>query len=292
MRLPIEDDWRPQLSDTREEGDEYEAHVQVLAERLHEANRAAGQQSKQSHETAKQYYDRKARLEQFRRGDLVYVYDPVRKRGKARKFSYQYKGPYEIEEKISPLIYKVRLEDGTSAILHINRLKKAEQAGSTKTPPLNGSPNKSTKSGRTRKLAPKGSDDVETKKPTAENPARPQLVDVDSNTSDCSDEEITSPSRISSTDPEWPSGSSYLRKNLRGTDTDDNVAYRLRSRLVSSSERETEADKEQVEVSSNGNEQILENTREDTLPGRNKPVANHSYNLRSRVESTGNSTQK
>jgi len=278
------------LSDTREEGDEYEAHVQVLAERLHEANRAAGQQSKQSHETAKRYYDRKARLEQFRKGDLAYVYDPVHKRGKARKFSYQYKGPYEIEEKISPLIYKVRLEDGTSAILHINRLKKAEQAGSTKTPPLNGSPNKRMKSGRTRKLAPKENNDVETKKPTAENPARPQLVDVDSNTSDCSDEEITSPSRISSTDSEWTPGSVYLRKNLRDTDTDDNVAYRLRSRLVSRSERETEADKEQVEMSSNGNERMLENTQNNTSPGKNKLVANHSYNLRSRIESTGNST--
>jgi hypothetical protein len=28
-------------------------HVKMLAERLHEANKAAGQQSKQSHETAK-----------------------------------------------------------------------------------------------------------------------------------------------------------------------------------------------------------------------------------------------
>jgi hypothetical protein len=97
--------------------------VRALAERLHEARKVAGQQSKQSHDVAKRYYDRKTKLEQFKKGDFVYVHDPVYKRGKARKFSYQYKGPYEVEKKISPLIYKVRLADGTSVILHINRMK-------------------------------------------------------------------------------------------------------------------------------------------------------------------------
>ena len=99
MRLPIEEDWKPQLINKKAQENEYEKHVKVLAERLHEANKAAGQQSKQSHETAKRYYDRKTNLEQFKKGDLVYVHDPIHKRGKARKFSYQYKGPYEIEEK-------------------------------------------------------------------------------------------------------------------------------------------------------------------------------------------------
>ena len=55
----------------------------------------------------------------------MYVHDPTYKRGKAKKFSYQYKGPFEVEQKISPLIYKVRKADGTSAVLHTNRLKRA-----------------------------------------------------------------------------------------------------------------------------------------------------------------------
>jgi len=105
MRLPIEEDWKHQLTNKNAEENEYEKHVKVLAQRLHEANKAAGQQSKQSHETAKRYYDRKTKLEQFKKGDFVYVHDPIHKRGKARKFSYQYKGPYEIEEKISPLTH-------------------------------------------------------------------------------------------------------------------------------------------------------------------------------------------
>jgi transposase InsO family protein len=123
MRLPIEEDWKPRLRNKSAEGSEYEALVRVLAERLHEAKKVAGQQSKQSHDIAKRFDDRKTKLEQFRKGDFVYVHDPIYKHGKARKFSYQYKGLYEIKEKISPLIYKVRLADGTSVIQHINRMK-------------------------------------------------------------------------------------------------------------------------------------------------------------------------
>lgn len=55
----------------------------------------------------------------------MYLYAPTHKRGKAKKFSYQYKGPFEIEQKISPLIYKVWMTDVSSTIVHINRLKRA-----------------------------------------------------------------------------------------------------------------------------------------------------------------------
>jgi hypothetical protein len=64
MRLPIED-WKPQVS-TKDLGEnEYERRVTLLAKRLHEANKVAKQQSKLGHETAKQYYDSEAKLEQF-----------------------------------------------------------------------------------------------------------------------------------------------------------------------------------------------------------------------------------
>jgi len=53
MRLPIEDDWKPNLGNKDLEEGEYENHVKTLAERLREANKVAGQQSKISHETAK-----------------------------------------------------------------------------------------------------------------------------------------------------------------------------------------------------------------------------------------------
>jgi transposase InsO family protein len=96
MRLPIEDDWKPQTGSQVVEENDYEKHVKTLANRLHEANKVANDQSKLSHETAKRYYDRQTKLVPFTKGDLVYLYDPVYKRGIAKKFSYQYKGPYEI----------------------------------------------------------------------------------------------------------------------------------------------------------------------------------------------------
>ena len=139
MRLPIEDDWKPRVKGRNSGENEYEVHVNLLAERLHEANKVAMRQSKLSHDTAKKYYDRHTKPEQFCKGDLVYVHDPAYKRSKARKFSYQYKGPCEIEQKISPLIYRVRMADGNSAIIHINRLKRAYSQVENKSavPPCN-----------------------------------------------------------------------------------------------------------------------------------------------------------
>ena len=86
MRLPIEDDWRPIVSSRVIKENEYEEHVKQLAERLRKANKVAGQQSKMSHDIAKRYYDRQTKLEPFKKGDFVYVRDPIYKGGKAKKF--------------------------------------------------------------------------------------------------------------------------------------------------------------------------------------------------------------
>ena len=44
-------------------------------------------------------------------------------------FECQYKGPYEVEAKVSPLIYRIRKGDGSLAAVHINRLKRAHRLG-------------------------------------------------------------------------------------------------------------------------------------------------------------------
>jgi hypothetical protein len=53
------------------------------------------------------------------------LYDRVHERGKAQKFSYQYQGPFKVDARISPLIYKLCVDNGQSVIVHINRLKRA-----------------------------------------------------------------------------------------------------------------------------------------------------------------------
>jgi len=99
LRLPIGDDWKPWLSNKEISDNEYEGHVKLLAKRLHEANKLAGQQSKLSHETAKRYYDRHTKLELFSKGDFVCEHDHTHKRSMAKKFSYQYRRPFEVERR-------------------------------------------------------------------------------------------------------------------------------------------------------------------------------------------------
>jgi hypothetical protein len=77
--------------------------------------------------------------------------------------------------------------------------------------PLNGSSDEIKKSGGTRELAPKKSSKFETIKLTAENPPRPQVLEVESEESDESDEENYSPSQTRRTNFEWTPRSSYLR---------------------------------------------------------------------------------
>jgi hypothetical protein len=61
---------------------------------------------------------------------------------------------------------------------------------------------------------------------------------------------------------------------------------------VSRSERDVEVDKERVEIEgSQGSEHMLAKTQNETSPGRIKPETGHSYNLRSRIESTNNEAQ-
>jgi len=100
MRLPIEDDWQPCVNENGEA--DYEKHIRMLAEQLREANKVTGYQSKLNYATAKRYYNRQTKLKKFKRS-FVHVHDPTYKKGKAKKFSYQYKGPFEVD-KIFPLI--------------------------------------------------------------------------------------------------------------------------------------------------------------------------------------------
>ena len=213
MRLPIENDWRPIVNSQVIKDNEYEEHVKQLAERLRKANKVAGQQSKTSYDTAKRYYDRHTKLEPFKKGDLLYVRDPIYKRVKAKKFSYRYKGPYVIEQDFS-LIYKIRSGDGTFTIVHINRLKEAygQKNGDI------GVQNQTKKGNQVEKLDQTGNvitkeSPLEVVEPGREIPSQAQLVeDVTESVSETDDDvEIE---REHCNDTEWTHGSLHLRRKL------------------------------------------------------------------------------
>jgi hypothetical protein len=93
------------------------------------------------------------------------------------------------------------------------------------------------------KVAPRGNDEVEAEKLFAEVPSHTPIRDVESSEwGDCdSDLDSWSPRRVG--DPVWTAGASCLERKLPSDNTADDIAYRLRSRLVSRSEREAETDK-------------------------------------------------
>jgi hypothetical protein len=105
-------------------------------------------------------------------------------------------------------------------------------------------------------------------------------INTDSEDSSESEEEIDSSPLGLGDDPEWAPESSYLQRKLQSDNTTAGVEYRLRSRLVSRSEREAEVDNSGTkEVSSTGNEHV-QNTASS---GTDKTASKHTYNLRDRV---------
>ncbi|KAJ4448506.1 hypothetical protein ANN_10522 [Periplaneta americana] len=126
MKLPIEDRFiqvKRNLGRKPNSYDSYEAHVKLLADRIRVASQVVRQQSKRGHEQSKAHYDKRAREREFNAGDIVYLYDPVASRSKAKKFAYHWTGPFEIIEKLSNLVYTVKISEEKCINVHINRLK-------------------------------------------------------------------------------------------------------------------------------------------------------------------------
>lgn len=126
MKLPIEDRFiqvKRNLGRKQNSYDSYEAHVKLLADRIRVASQVVRQQSKRGHEQSKAHYDKRAREREFNAGDIVYLYDPVASRSKAKKFAYHWTGPFEIIEKLSNLVYTVKISEEKCINVHINRLK-------------------------------------------------------------------------------------------------------------------------------------------------------------------------
>jgi len=199
-------------------------------------------------------------LEKLVKGYLVYVHDPIYKRGKAKKFSHKYKGPFEVVGRISPLIYKVKLTDGASAIVRINRLKRAYGQNRTREQKVqfrNVPQKKCTSSGGTPELH-------------SEIPSGIRLLEKeDESLSETDEVALDKLSQGYARDADWAPRSLYLQRKLQSDKVTDGIAYRLWSRNVSRSEPEPETDN------------VQNSTSHDSIP-----TSSHSYNLRVRPEAT------
>ena len=113
-------------------------HLKELASKRNIAIKMAMDNIKVAQEKMKEHYDKRAVQHEFTIGDIVYLYNPAVKPGRARKFHKYYRGPYRIADFIPPLNYRLRYVHSGKLypkLVHHNRLKK----GSLRSTSLEGS---------------------------------------------------------------------------------------------------------------------------------------------------------
>lgn len=81
-------------------------------------------------------YDFRVNHQYYAVGELVWVQNKVRKKGRCPKLQRRYKGPFKVLEIISDVLYRVCLpEGGAEMVVHFNRLKPFVHLSATGNPP-------------------------------------------------------------------------------------------------------------------------------------------------------------
>jgi hypothetical protein len=73
--------------------------------------------------------NRTAKDRTFGEGDIVYLFNPARKSQLSRKFRAVWTGPYRITRRTEPLNYQIESQKGVEQVIHVNRLKLANNPG-------------------------------------------------------------------------------------------------------------------------------------------------------------------
>jgi hypothetical protein len=246
LRLPIEDDWRRKRQEQAGEKGDYDQHVNELAIRLYEPHMEARKQSKLSHELAKNHYDKRIHEIQLKKGRYRVFVQPTAKRGRIKEFEYKYQGPYMILEKISPLIYKLQIEECKFIIVHVNRLKQAYKSpklrrdtSGTEEPRL------SRKKETPRQSEPRRSEITDD---SLEEEGETQSIRVDeveeNEGRDTDDESIAkSPTQENQRHSEWTPKTRYLQRKIsteinKSLERTHEIPYALRSRSTRTQSQE------------------------------------------------------
>lgn len=98
-------------------------YVQELEEKLEDIHKFTRARVKMASDRMKQRYDVGTARKIFESGDLVWLYNPQRKKGISPKLASDWEGPYEVVKRINELLYRVkRSSRGKSRLVHRNRL--------------------------------------------------------------------------------------------------------------------------------------------------------------------------
>ncbi|GBM52020.1 hypothetical protein AVEN_119670-1 [Araneus ventricosus] len=94
-----------------------------LGARLESVQTSDRERVKLSRVRKKIHYDSGATEHHFKKGDLVWMYNPKRRRGLSPKLQQNWEGPYTIVKKLNDVIYRVqRSPNAKPKVIHINRL--------------------------------------------------------------------------------------------------------------------------------------------------------------------------
>ncbi|GBM52432.1 Retrovirus-related Pol polyprotein from transposon 412 [Araneus ventricosus] len=98
-------------------------YMKNLEARLESVHAFARERIKLASERMKTRYDSRATDHHFKEGDLVWMYNPKRRRGLSPKLQQNWEGPYTVVKKLNDVVYRVqRSPRAKPKVIHINRL--------------------------------------------------------------------------------------------------------------------------------------------------------------------------
>lgn len=101
-------------------GEDYVSDLRRKMEDTHELVRT---NLKLASDRMKKYYDSRAEESCYKEGDLVWLYNPRRRRGLCPKLQKSWEGPYVIKKKINDVVYRIyKAPRGKPIVVHSDRL--------------------------------------------------------------------------------------------------------------------------------------------------------------------------
>ena len=94
----------------------------ALQRRLNEVHHSVRDQLKFAGESMRRHYDRNSKAAEFQVGDLVWLYNPRRKKGLSPKLQSPWEGPYTIVERVTEVTFRIRRGRQRFKIVHADRL--------------------------------------------------------------------------------------------------------------------------------------------------------------------------
>ena len=126
LRLPVD------LMMQRPPGEEVKTEtlphfIRNLHDRLREAHEATRDQLRVTSQSMKLRQDARASMKPLAPGDKVWLYNPRRKKGQSPKLMSAWEGPFEVVQKLSSVVYRIRKRRNAALkVVHYNRLWKID----------------------------------------------------------------------------------------------------------------------------------------------------------------------